>query len=77
MSDPETASIQAEHLRDEAKIRLEDAARCEDPARRDCLLRQALALLAQARILRGQTEREFQASGERDAGAGPLTTRLQ
>lgn len=77
MSDQETASIQAKHLRDLARVCLEDGARCKDPALRDCLLRQALALLAEARMLRDQAEREFEAPGESDAGEGPSTTRLQ
>lgn len=56
MDDPTTASIAAQRLRDEAKHRLDDAAACDDPARRDALLHESLAMLAEARRLRDQPE---------------------
>lgn len=52
MNDLRTDSVQAQCLRDMAREKLDEAARCPDPAQRDMLLKQALATLAEARRLR-------------------------
>ena len=50
MSDGDSAR-QAKDLRDHATSLLQEAARCGDPARRDGLLRAAVARLNEARLL--------------------------
>ncbi len=77
MNDPETAVTQAQHLRSEATARLNDAAQCNDPAQRDDLVSEALALLAQARVLGGQAEHDLQLPSKRDARAGSRSTGMQ
>ena len=52
--------VQTQQLRSEAAARLNDAAECSDPALRDDLVSEALALLAEARALRDQVERDVQ-----------------
>lgn len=77
MSDPETATTQVQRLRSDAAARLNDAAQCSDPAQRDGLVSEALALLAQARVLRNQAECDLQMPGDRESEAAPTSTRLQ
>ena len=55
MSDGDSAR-QAQDLRDHATFLLQEAARCRDPARRDGLLRQAVARLNEARRLLDQPD---------------------
>ena len=52
MDDPRGESAEIQRLREEATARLQDAVRCADSARRDALLREALASLDRARALR-------------------------
>jgi len=55
MSDGDSAS-QAQDLRDHATSLLQEAAQCGDPARRDGLLRAAVARLSEARRLLHQLD---------------------
>lgn len=77
MNDPEAPPTLFQLLRDEAARCLNDAAQCDDPVRRDGMLRRALALLNEARTLRDQMEDRPRMPGGRAAGAGPSTTGLQ
>ena len=64
MSDSEAASNWVQQLRDEAAVHLEDAARSDDPARRDGLIREALAMLARARALQHQADYQVEEPDE-------------
>lgn len=77
MRDPDTDPDRTQRLRDEAAARLNDAAQCSDPALRDELVSEALALLAQARRLRDQADCDAQAPGGRSSKAGPRSTRMR
>ncbi len=54
---------QAKDLRDHATSLLQEAARCSDPARRDGLLREAVARLDEARLLLYRLDNEAEGLG--------------
>ncbi len=66
MNDLQIDAFEARLLRDMARQNLDEAARCPDPARRDVLLHQAVALLAEARRLRDPADAQATPRANRD-----------
>lgn len=76
MSDPEAASIQVQHLRQQAAHLLEESAQQGDPGRRDNLVREALALLDHARVLREWAEEQARMAARPGGATDSLHTRI-
>ena len=75
MSDPEAAATQVQHLRQQASCLLEEAAQQHDPGQRDRLLREALALLDHARVLREWGDDQARMAAQPGDGADPCHAR--
>lgn len=75
MSGSTDASNQVQQLRDKAAVRLEDAAQSGDPARRDTLIMEALAMLAEARELQAKAEYPAEERSNTDPLTGSTSAR--
>lgn len=75
MSGSTGASNQIQQLRDKAAVRLEDAGQSGDPAERDNLIREALAMLAEARELQAKAEHQIEERSKIDPFTGSTSAR--